>query len=81
MDFKEFGNFNWIEMDSKDQNLDLNQQNESISVHFQSIFICWVVNQIKNKRESKKIYYSNKFSRYVAGYMVCIITLKIYLKK
>jgi len=23
MDFKKFGNFNWIEMDSKDQNLDL----------------------------------------------------------
>jgi len=23
MDFKKFGNFSWIEMDSKDQNLDL----------------------------------------------------------
>jgi len=23
MDFKKFGNFNWTEMDSKDQNLDL----------------------------------------------------------
>jgi len=34
MDFKKFENFNWIEMDSKDQNLDLTQQNESISVHF-----------------------------------------------
>jgi len=35
MDSKKFGNFNWVEMDSKDQNLDLiNEQNESISVHF-----------------------------------------------
>jgi len=36
MDFKKFVNFNWIEMNSKDQNLDLVQQNESISVHFNS---------------------------------------------
>jgi len=35
MNFKKFGNFNWIEMDSKDQNLDLTQtKNESISIHF-----------------------------------------------
>jgi len=33
MDFKKSGNFNWIEMDSKDQNLG-HEQNESISVHF-----------------------------------------------
>jgi len=30
MDFKKFGNFNWIEMDSKDQNLD------TCDVHAQS---------------------------------------------
>jgi len=38
MGFKKFGNFNWIEMDSKDQNLDLIETttNESISVHFNS---------------------------------------------
>jgi len=35
MDFKKFENFNWIEMDSKDQNIDLTRkQNESISIHF-----------------------------------------------
>jgi len=31
MDFKKFGNFNWIEMDSKDQNLDLTQTKR---IHF-----------------------------------------------
>jgi len=38
MDFKKFGNFNWIKTDSKDQNLDLknHEQNEFISVHFNS---------------------------------------------
>jgi len=38
MDLKKFGNFNWIEMDSKDQKLDLTRK-----IHlcpFQSIFIC-----------------------------------------
>jgi len=41
MDFKKFGNFNWIEMDSKDQNLDLTRTKrihfcplQSISIHF-----------------------------------------------
>jgi len=35
MNFKKFGDFNWIEMDSKDQNLDLTRtKNESISFHF-----------------------------------------------
>jgi len=35
MDFKKFGNFNWIEMDSKDQNLDLTRTKPflSISIH------------------------------------------------
>jgi len=37
MDFKKFGNFNWIEMDSKDRNLDLTNKTNpflSISIHF-----------------------------------------------
>jgi len=38
MDFKKFGNFNWVEMDSKDQNLDLIRTKInpflSISIHF-----------------------------------------------
>jgi len=34
MDFKKFGNFNWIEMDSKDQNLDLNKTNPFLSISF-----------------------------------------------
>jgi len=38
MDLKKFGNFNWLEMDSKDQNLDLTRMNP-----FQSIFICWAL--------------------------------------
>jgi len=33
MDFKKSGNFNWIEMDSKDQNLDWTRT-KWISVHF-----------------------------------------------
>jgi len=39
MDLKKFGNFNWIEMDSKDQNLDLTQIKRSHFCPFQSIFI------------------------------------------
>jgi len=31
MDFKKFGNFNWIEMDSKDQNMDLTRTKR---IHF-----------------------------------------------
>jgi len=31
MDLKKFGNFNWIEMDSKDQNLDLTRTKQ---IHF-----------------------------------------------
>jgi len=43
MDFKKFGNFSWIEIDSKDQNLNLTRK----WIHFclfQSIFVCWVRN-------------------------------------
>jgi len=42
MDFKKFGNFNWIEMDSKVQNLDLmNETNPflSILIHFRLLGI------------------------------------------
>jgi len=42
MDFKKFGNFNWIEMDSKDQNLDLIWTKRINLCPFQSIFVCWV---------------------------------------
>jgi len=46
MDFKKFGNFNWIEMDSKDRNLDLNgiwTRTKRIYFYpFQSIFVYWV---------------------------------------
>jgi len=41
MDFKKFGNFNWIEMDSKDQNLDLTRTKRINFCPFQSIFVCW----------------------------------------
>jgi len=41
MDFKKFGNFNWIEMDSKDQNLDLTRTKRIYFCLFQSIFVCW----------------------------------------
>jgi len=41
MDFKKFGNFNWIEMDSKDQNLDLTRTKWIYFCPFQSIFVCW----------------------------------------
>jgi len=38
MNFKKFGNFNWIEMDSKDQNLNLTRTKRnpflSISIYF-----------------------------------------------
>jgi len=40
MDFEKFGNFNWIEMHSKDQNLDLDTNKIN---PFLSIFVCWFV--------------------------------------
>jgi len=43
MDFKKFGNFNWIKMDSKDQNLDLTRIKQIYFCPFQSIFIGWVL--------------------------------------
>jgi len=44
MDFKKFGNFNCIEMDPKDQNLDLIRTKRIHFCLFQSIFVCWVAN-------------------------------------
>jgi len=41
MNFKKFGNFNWIEMDSKDQNLDLTRTKRIYLYPFQSVFVCW----------------------------------------
>jgi len=41
MDFKKFGNFNWIEMDSKDRNLDLTRTKRIYFYPFQSIFVYW----------------------------------------
>jgi len=41
MNLKKFGNFNWIEMDSKDQNLDLTRTKRIHFSPFQSVFI-WV---------------------------------------
>jgi len=41
MDFKKFGNFNWIEMDSKDQNLNLIRTKRICFCPFRSIFVCW----------------------------------------
>jgi len=41
MDFKKFGNFNWIEMDSKYQNLDLTRAKRIYFCPFQSIFVYW----------------------------------------
>jgi len=41
MDLKKFGNFNWVEMDSKDQNLDLIRTKWIHFYPFQSIFVCW----------------------------------------
>jgi len=40
MDLKKFRNFNWIEMDSKDQNLDLTRTKRIYFCPFQSIFLC-----------------------------------------
>jgi len=44
MDFKKFGNFNWIEMDLKDRNLDLTRTKRIYFYPFQSIFVCcpWI---------------------------------------
>jgi len=41
MNFKKFGNFNWIEMDSKDRNLDLTRTKQIYFYPFQSIFVYW----------------------------------------
>jgi len=43
MDLKKFGNFNWIKMDSKDQNLDLTRTKRIHFCPFELIFVCWVV--------------------------------------
>jgi len=40
MALKKFGNFNWIEMYSKDQNLDLTRTKRIYFCPFQSIFVC-----------------------------------------
>jgi len=56
MDLNKFGNFNWIEMNSKDQNLDLTQIKRIHFCPFQFIFVCWVYKlEISpvNKNESK----------------------------
>jgi len=47
MDFKKFGNFNWIEIDSKDQNLDLTRTKR---IHF-----CPFPNSEKKLNTSKLI--------------------------
>jgi len=41
MDLRRFGNFNWIEIDSKDQNLDLTRTKRIYFCPFQSIFVYW----------------------------------------
>jgi len=46
MDFKKFGNFNWIEMDSKDENLDLTRTKRIRFCLFQSIFVRWDIMRI-----------------------------------
>jgi len=46
MNFKKFRNFNWIEMDSKDQNLDLTRTKWIHFCLFQSIFVCWAVTNL-----------------------------------
>jgi len=48
MDFKKFGNFNWIEMDSKNQNLDLTRKQIHFCL-FKSTFICWVASQYRHQ--------------------------------
>jgi len=40
MDLKKFENFNWIEMDSKNQNLDFTRTKRIHFCPFQSIFVC-----------------------------------------
>jgi len=42
MDLNKFGNFNWIEINSKDQNLNLTRTKRIHFCPFQFIFICWV---------------------------------------
>jgi len=47
MDLRKFGNFNWrLEMDSKDQNLDLTRTKRIYFCPFQSIFMCWDTTRI-----------------------------------
>jgi len=46
IDLKKLGNFNWIEMDSKDRNLDLTRTKRIYFCTFQSIFVCWVKKKI-----------------------------------
>jgi len=53
IDFKKFRNFNWIEMHSKDQNLDLTQTKRIHFCSFQSIFVCWEYK--KRANESRRM--------------------------
>jgi len=54
MDFKKCGNFNWIEMNSKYQNLDLTQK-RIYFCPFQFIFIYWAVEMVNRLlRESNR---------------------------
>jgi len=58
MDFKKFGNFNWIEMDSKNKNLDLTRTQRIHFCLFQSIFVFWVVNVVTSKYLSSGLFYN-----------------------
>jgi len=58
MDFKKFGNFNWIEMDSKYQNLDLTRTKWIYFCPFQSPF-SFTGNQywdVRKREGEKKIW-------------------------
>jgi len=53
MDFKKFGNFNWIEMGSKDQNLDLTRTKRINFCPFRSI--CWDVRTYVHPMHEREI--------------------------
>jgi len=76
MDFKKLGNFNWIEMDSKVQNLDLTGTKRIHFCPFQFIFVRWDVHEVSIKN---KFLICNKYVVHML-YMLYILLYMLYIK-
>jgi len=75
MDFKKFGNFNWIEMNSKVQNLNLTQTKRTHFCPFQFIFVCWDTNAGRIKIANT---YSSTFNIKIEARQGCIFSPHLF---